>query len=121
MGYFKPKHKFNAIPCQADGIKFPSKLEKRCYLRAMRLKSNGILRNVLRQVGFDLDGGYRHFVDFCLFTETDVIFVEAKGRDLAQGKMKRQMVEQREGIQVHVVKSEDELENLVRSIYDGRE
>lgn len=70
---------------------------------------------ITRQFPFDLGGGVRHYVDFALFLNEDVIFVEAKGRDLSAGKNKRKMVEAKEGITIHVVKSDREIEQLVRS------
>lgn len=37
----KPKHKFGAIPCERNGKKFPSKLERRYYDKLQILQKTG--------------------------------------------------------------------------------
>lgn len=108
----KLKHKFGAKRCEYDGLKFPSKLEGATYLRLKHNQEKGRILFFLRQVPFDLDHG-RHYVDFCVFTQSgDVLFIESKGRDLGEGRNKRLSVEARLGIQIHVVKSANEVDKL---------
>jgi len=107
------RHKFNAVRCEADGIKFPSKLERNIYIGLKEYQAKGDVILFLRQVGFDLDFG-RHQVDFQVFLKHESFFLEAKGRDLTPGKMKRLGVERRYNIPIHVVKSVKDLHALMK-------
>ncbi len=100
----KVKHKFGAIRCEADDISFPSKLE-RSYFNQLKIRQKtGEILFFLRQVGFDLPGGARHFIDFVLFkNDGSVEFVECKGRDLPIGKLKREQVEALYPIEIKIV------------------
>jgi hypothetical protein len=109
------RHKFGATSVESDGIKFPSKLEERCYQVLKTMKNSGRIRMFLRQPSFDLPGGSKHKVDYCLFTEDHVLFVEAKGRDLPMGKLKRKQVEDLYQIDIHVVKDAREIEMVIRT------
>ena len=115
MKYTPIRHKFNAQRVEKDGIKFPSKLEKQCYEILKKLMEDGIILFFLRQVPFDLPGPSRHQVDFCIFTENNVIFIEAKGRDLPMGKLKRKQVEEIYSIPSHVVKKPLEINEVVQT------
>lgn len=107
------RHKFNAVRCECDGIKFPSKLEKNTYLRLKHYLDTGHLTLLLRQIGFDLDTG-RHYVDFCAFLKTgDVLFIESKGKDLGPGKKKREGVSNKFGIEIHVISDPLEIDMLL--------
>lgn len=110
----KLKHKFGAIKCERDGIKFPSKLERACFDWLVKAKENGRIRNILRQVPFDIPGG-KHVVDFLVFTYDEALFIEAKGKDLSQGKFKRKAAEEVHKIPIHVVTSVAELEQLLQN------
>jgi hypothetical protein len=105
-------HKYGAKRCEYDGIKFPSKLEKNIYVELREMEKQGFIRFVLRQIPFDLDHGV-HRVDFAVFTKDQVLFIEAKGRDLESGKHKRLCVEKRYSIPIFVVKSKKDLEELM--------
>jgi len=109
------KHKYRAVRCEADGIKFPSKLERACYLVLKKMQANNQIRFFLRQVPFDLPSGYVHKIDYCIFTDENVIFIEAKGKDLPQGKMKRKQVEDLYLIDVFVVKQAVEIYEVVQA------
>ncbi len=99
------KHKFKAKSCEYDDIKFPSMLERDCYKMLKSLKEKGVIVFFLRQIGFDLPGGYVHKVDFAVFASNDVLFIEAKGKDLAMGAMKRKQVEEIYAIKIHLAKN----------------
>lgn len=86
-------HKYGAVRCEEDKIKFPSLLERNCYRALKKLRDQGKILFFLRQIPFDLPNGQRHLVDFCVFLRDEVIFLEAKGRDLDLGKLKREIVE----------------------------
>lgn len=88
------KHKFHAKRCEVDGKKFPSQLEKNCYLRLKSHQEKGTILFFLRQVPIDLPGNTKHIVDFLIFTPKTVIFLECKGRDLPMGKLKRTQAEE---------------------------
>ena len=105
----KTKHKHKAKPSVVDQIRFPSKLEANCYALLKRYQEEGKILFFLRQIGFDLPGKNRHFVDFQVFGHNDSIFVEAKGRDLSAGKLKRTMCEDLYKVNIHVVKSATDL------------
>lgn len=107
-------HKFGAIRCEREGIKFPSKLERACYDTLKLLEKKGEIRFFLRQPAFDLPGGKKHYVDYCLFTKENVIFVESKGRDTTIGKLKREQVEAIFDIDIFVVKKAEEIYEVIR-------
>ena len=109
----KFKHKYGAVRCERDDIKFPSKLERDCYDWLQILKDQGKIRLFLRQIPFDLPGKSKHSVDFCVFTEENVLFVEAKGRDLAMGKLKRKQVEDLYPVDIHIAKSVSDLNKII--------
>jgi len=113
------KHKFNAKRCKFDDIKFPSILEKNCYLVLKQMKKDNEILFFLRQVAFDLPGKYKHQVDFCVFTLQNVIFIEAKGRDLPIGKLKRKQVEELFNIEIFVVKSAAEITKVLKENDDN--
>lgn len=106
-------HKFKAKKCELDGIKFPSKLERDCYRVLCSLKEKGVILFFLRQASFDLPGGFMHKVDFQVFTQGNVLFIEAKGKDLAMGKMKREQVEDLYNIKIHIAKSSFDIIQII--------
>ena len=109
------RHKFGAISCERDQKKFPSKLERSCYDVLVGMRKSGRILFFLRQIPFDLPGSHSHKVDYCVFTPENVIFIEAKGRDLAIGKMKREQVEEIFGVKIFVVKSAGEIHEMVQT------
>ncbi len=95
------KSKYNAVKTEVDGITFPSKKEAKIY-QLLKLRSG--VKFILRQIPFDLPGGYRHKLDFMVFYhDGKVEWVEAKGMDLAMGRMKRKQVEVLYGITIEVI------------------
>lgn len=100
----KPKHKFNAIRCERDGKKFPSKLERTYYDRLNILQRSGEVVFFLRQVGFDLPGNTRYYADFGVFYSSgDVEFVDCKGKMTAMSQLKIKQVEDMYPIQIKIV------------------
>jgi len=106
----KPKSsKYRAVPTVVDGIRFDSKAEAEYYRRLKLQQENGEVWFFLRQVPFDLPGGYRHRIGFMVIDATSeydrFMLIEIKGKDVATGKMKRKQVEELYGIKVHVLKA----------------
>jgi hypothetical protein len=106
-------HKYKSIPCERSGIKFPSKLERSCYDTLMEIKKKNEIIFILRQIPFDLPGGYIHRVDYCAFTDKSVIFIEAKGRDLPMGKLKRKQVEEIYGITIFLANKASDIYKII--------
>jgi hypothetical protein len=96
--------KYHAIATEADGIRFQSKKEAKIYRELQARKYAGEIKFFLIQVPFRLSGGYKHLLDFMVIrTDGKIEYIEAKGRDLPMGKMKRKMVEEAYGIFIDVV------------------
>ena len=98
------RDKYNRSPVQertVDGIIFDSKKEMNYYLK---LKIDPDIKFFLRQVPFDIPGGYKHRVDFmAVMKDGSIRWIEVKGMDLPQGKMKRKQVESIYNITIEVV------------------
>ena len=89
------KHKYNAVPVEADGIKFPSKLEARYYEYLKLRKRIGEVVVFLMQVPFRLPGGVFYRVDFVEFrADGTTHFIDTKGRDTQDSINKRKQVEE---------------------------
>lgn len=99
-----PRHKYNAKQTIRDGIKFSSKREANYYDELLLKQRAGLVLFFLRQVPFDLPGGVKHRIDFLEFhTNGTCRFVEVKGYDTPNGKLKRKLVEAIYPIVVEVV------------------
>lgn len=99
------KHKFKASPCERNGIKFPSKLERAYYDKLLLLQKSGEVVFFLRQVGFDIPGNRRYFADFLVFwADGTADIVDTKGKDTEISKLKRDQVEELYPIKINIVK-----------------
>ena len=88
------RHKFNAKATVRDGIRFDSKKEAYYYDDLQLSVASGDILFFLRQVPFDLPGGVKYRVDFQIFcADYRVTFVDVKGFETAEFKMKKKMVE----------------------------
>lgn len=102
---FKFGHKFKAKPVRDDGHHFPSKLEWKVSQTLELRKKAGEIIFFLRQVPFHLPGGVKYVVDFQVFeTNGSVRFLDAKGMETAEFKMKKKMVEDLYPVEIEVVK-----------------
>lgn len=93
---FRPplRHKFHAKPTELDGIKFPSKLEARCYAELTVLQRSGEVLFFLRQVPFHLPGGVKFVLDFLIFwADGRVECRDSKGMATPTYILKRKQVE----------------------------
>jgi len=89
-----PKHKFNTVRIQLDGLNFDSKKEGRYYLELKnRVKTHEIIF-FLRQVPIDLPGGVKYRVDFLEFhSDGTVHFTDVKGMITKEFILKKKIVE----------------------------
>jgi hypothetical protein len=100
------RHKFKAVRCESDGIKFPSLLEARYYAQLKLREKAGEILFFLRQTPFHLPGGVKYVVDFVVFYENgDIEFIDTKGKDTALSIAKRKMVEDLYPIEIKIVKA----------------
>lgn len=98
------KHKFHAVKCESDSIKFPSKLEKNYYEHLKLKQKAGEVLFFLRQVGFDIGGGVKYFCDFEVFyADGSVEFIDTKGQDTPLSIAKRKIVEDNYPIEIKIV------------------
>lgn len=99
-------HKYGAIRCESDGIKFPSKLERAYYEKLKLLVKAGEVCYFLRQPLFDLPGGVQYRADFQEFWADGTIrYVDCKGVETKDFVMKKKMVEALyPHVQIEVVK-----------------
>jgi hypothetical protein len=96
-------HKYMAKETWIDGIRFASKLESRCYEWLKLRQAAGEVLWFLRQVPFDLGGGVKHRVDFlAALSGGGVELIEAKGKDLSEGKSRRKIVEAKYGVKIQL-------------------
>ena len=88
------RHKFNAVRCEADNIKFASKRECRRYLELKTLREKGEVVRFLRQTAFHLPGNTKYICDFTVFwTGGEITFEDVKGMRTAVYIAKKKMVE----------------------------
>lgn len=88
------KHKFNAVRCEADGIKFASKKERKRYLELQLLQKGGDVLFFLRQTPIHLSGGVKYVCDYQVFwTDGHVTFEDVKGMRTSMYKTKKKLVE----------------------------
>lgn len=98
-------NKYRAKATTVDGIRFHSRMEAR-YYQGLKLRvSAGELSYFLRQVGLDLPGNTRYFVDFVeFFPDGRVEYIDVKGFETAVFKFKKRQVESLYPIKIKVVK-----------------
>ncbi|MFB5619517.1 MAG: DUF1064 domain-containing protein [Nitrosopumilus sp.] len=97
--------KYNAIACEEDGFKFPSRMELNYYRKLKLLKMSGEVLYFLRQVPFHLPGGVKYVVDFVEFwRDGNVVYVDVKGYDTPLSKSKRKIVESLYPVKIEIFK-----------------
>lgn len=88
------RHKFNAVRCETDNIKFASKRECKRYLELKALREIGKVVRFLRQTPFHLPGNTKYVCDFTVFWEDGrVTFEDVKGMRTAAYITKKKQVE----------------------------
>jgi len=87
-----------------DGIRFDSKREARHYERLKLRKAAGEVTYFLRQVPIHLPGGTKLVVDFVEFhTDGSVHYVDAKGRETKEFRIKRREVQHHYPFRIELV------------------
>lgn len=99
------QHKYFAKPCDRDGIKFPSQLERSFYDQLLLRQKAGLVLFFLRQPKFDLPGGARYTADFQIFnTDGTVEFVDIKGVMTEASKLRIRLVESLYPVTIKIIK-----------------
>ena len=93
------KHKYHAQPTTVDNIRYGSKKEATYAGQLKILKQNGDILFFIRQVPFHLPGNIIYRLDFMEFwapkdeNPGDIKFVEIKGFETKEWKIKKKLVE----------------------------
>lgn len=108
------QHKFNAIRCESDGIKFPSKLEKEYYERLVNAQKSGAILYFLTQVPFRLPGKIKYIVDFMVIHQNNSVqFIDVKGKMTPMSLLKIKQVESLYPIDIKIVDAKYMKNNLI--------
>ncbi len=90
----KLSHKFGATRCEAHGIKFASKKERKRFLELLIFQKSDEVLFFLIQVPFHLPGGVKYICDFMVFWADGTITIEdVKGFKTDLYKTKKKLVE----------------------------
>lgn len=101
----KIRHKFNAKPTISDGIRFDSRREAAYYDQLKIMQKVGEVVFFLRQVPIHLPGNVRFVIDFLEFrSDGTVHFIDVKGFETEQFKIKKRIAESEYPIEIEVVK-----------------
>ena len=99
------RNKYNAIPTVIDGIRFASKAEANYCAQLKILQRAGEIKYFLMQVPFYLPGGIKYVVDFVVFhNDGTVDYVDVKGVETKEFKLKKKLVEEFYPVKIMVVK-----------------
>ena len=104
--------KFNNKWTLYNGRNYQSKLEANCAKALDALVRTKIIITWFPQVSIPLtdDGTMRHKVDFLvIYPDGQYEFLDAKGRDTADGKRTRRIAEKQNGIKVRLIKKPSEI------------
>lgn len=88
------RNKYGNTITHVDGIRFDSKREARYYEQLKLRKHAGEVSYWLRQVPIHLPGGTKYVIDFLVFFSngSEPQFVDVKGRETKEFKIKRREV-----------------------------
>ena len=87
------QHKFKAISCTVDNLKFPSKAERKRYLELLSLKRAGEILEFLMGVPFHFKCGTKYVTDFMIFwSDGNVTIEDVKGVITPGYKLKRRLM-----------------------------
>ncbi|PAM73166.1 hypothetical protein CEK00_04785 [Stenotrophomonas maltophilia] len=95
------RSKYGNVVTMVDGIRFDSKREAR-YFEQLKLRQQaGEVHYWLRQVPMHLPGGTKYVLDFLVFLrDGSVDFVDVKGRETKEFRIKKREVEHHYPIKV---------------------
>jgi len=99
------RRKYRNKPAWYDGIRYDSQLEAD-YAHGLDIKQKaGAITGWTRQVKFRIAENRTHRVDFLILKPDKTFeFVECKGMPTPEGELRRELVEQKYGIKITVVK-----------------
>lgn len=98
------KHKFGAIRCTSDDIKFPSKLERNYYNKLKLLQNSGEILFFLLQPRFETGGGTKYTADFLEFwADGSVRVTDCKGVLTKEFVRNKKIVESLYPVEIEVV------------------
>lgn len=104
----KLRHKFGAIRTERNTFRFGSKLEADYYDQLCLLKKGGVVLFFLRQVPFHLPGNIIYRADFQVFYKDGLVeFVDVKGFETKEFKLKKKLVECHYPIKIKLIKKDD--------------
>lgn len=86
------KHKLRAVRTTYNGRNYPSKLEAAYAAHLTKQKEDGLILFWLEQVPFRFWDGSKYVLDFMVFTATDVLFVETKGKETTEFRRKMKLM-----------------------------
>jgi len=93
--------KYGNVITTVDGIRFDSKREARYYEQLKLRQQGGEVHFWLRQVPIHLPGGTKYVLDFLVFLrDGNVDFVDVKGRETKEFRIKKREVEHHYPIKV---------------------
>lgn len=105
MRITRNRHKFNAKICESDGIKFSSKRERSFFHALKAQQDRGEVLFFLRQIPLHLPGNTKYVVDFQVFyANGEVAFIDVKGLETENFKLKKRQVEDLYPITIEIVK-----------------
>jgi len=100
----KIRHKFNATSTKLDGMRFDSKKEAKYYEQLKERVADGEVIFFLRQSPLHLPGNIKYVVDFVEFhADGTVHFVDVKGYETSEFRLKKKLVESFYPIKIEVV------------------
>lgn len=99
------QQKYRNEHCTWQGLTFDSKKEMEDYKAFKLQEASGQIRAVIRQVSFPLQGSTRRIRTDFVIVEHDgrLRFVDSKGFETPEWKLKRQMVEEAYGIVIETI------------------
>jgi len=98
------RNKYHAVKTEYGGVTYDSRLEARFAALLDQYQRAGMIRSWTRQIPFRMPDGSIHRVDFMVFYDDGTFeLIEVKGRDLAAGRLKRAVVEDRYGVRIELV------------------
>lgn len=98
------RHKYHAVRCEYDGLKFPSKKEGQRYQELKLMRDIGTVVMFLRQPSFDIPGGVKYSADFLVFWADGNVSVEdVKGVQTKEFIRNKKIVEALYPVKIEVI------------------
>lgn len=78
------------------------------------MQKREIISELKTQVKFMVVGKIKHYVDFSCVKDSKILYIESKGKDLALGKLKRLIVEEKHCLKIYVVYKVSEIDAILK-------